>query len=162
MPDIIFMDIQMPVMDGRETAGRIWEAHGRDATIVVAISASTLDHERQEILQYGFDGFVPKPFRAEEIYSVIADRLNVTFEHEQPEAAVDDRPDFADVKIPEPLYAQMLEAAELYSVTELEQRFDQLAALGDREGHLADHLRQLRRNHDIDAIVGILKDIAHV
>ena len=43
-----------------------------------------------------------------------------------------------------------------YSVSELDRYFDELEGLGEREKRLADHLRELRRGHDIDEILKIL------
>ncbi len=53
----------------------------------------------------------------------------------------------------------MLEAAELYSVTELEGYFSEMEELGEGHQKLADHLRGLRRKHDIEAIISILQDV---
>jgi two-component system, sensor histidine kinase ChiS len=158
VPDIVCMDIRMPGMDGPSTARRIWEAYGRDAMKIVAVSASTLDHERQEILEMGFDGFVPKPFRAEEIYALLSDQLGTEFEHGDGAVREEEgKVDLTGVTIPEKLLEKMKRAAEIYSVSELDRYFDELDGLGEREKQLADHLRELRRGHDIDGILKILE-----
>ena len=54
-----------------------------------------------------------------------------------------------------------MEAAELYSVTELEAYFDQLADLGETEQRLAEHLRRLRRSHDLDTILKTVQEVQH-
>jgi CheY-like chemotaxis protein len=118
VPDIVLMDIRMPGTDGPSTAQRIWEAYGRDAMKIAAVSASTLDHERQEILAEGFHGFVSKPFRADEIYTLLEDLLGVVFEREQPIAGVTNQDiDLAGVVIPTDLLENMKRAAEIYSVS---------------------------------------------
>jgi signal transduction histidine kinase/ligand-binding sensor domain-containing protein/DNA-binding NarL/FixJ family response regulator len=158
IPDIVLMDIRMPGMDGPSTARRIWEAYGRNAMKIVAVSASTLDHERLEILEMGFDGFVPKPFRAEEIYTVLADQLGVVFERDDVAVGEDEAEvDLTGVTIPDELLEKMKRAAEIYSVSELDRYFDELDGFGEREKGLANHLRELRRGHDIDGILKILE-----
>lgn len=61
MPDLVLMDIQLPGMDGIE-ALKALRAEPRTATLpVVAITASVMQQDRQEILRAGFDGFIEKP-----------------------------------------------------------------------------------------------------
>ena len=159
--DIVFMDIRMPEMGGPEAARHIWEEVGRDVLKVVAVSASTLEHERQEVLEMGFDDFVPKPFRAEQVYGCLAKHLGVAFEYgEAGVVAEEAAPDLEGIRLPEALHARLLEAAELYSVTEMEGYFTEVADLGEEHRKLADHLRELRRKHDIESIIGILKNLA--
>ena len=161
VPDIVLLDIRMPGMDGPEVAEKIWEMLGRDALKVVAVSASTLEHEQLEIMALGFDDFLPKPFRTEQVYGCLAKHLNVEFEYaeESAEEGADGALDFSGVTLPEDLRTRLLEAAELYSVTELEGYFTEVATIGGEHRKLADHLRALRRNHDIDAIVHIIQGI---
>ncbi len=161
VPDIVFLDIRMPEMDGPEVARHIWEDLGRDALKVVAVSASTLEHEQQEILEQGFDDFVPKPFRTEQIYGCLAKQLGVVFEHGEGvvEGEAEEALELEGITLPEELHARLQEAAELYSVTELEGYFSEMAQLGEREQRLADHLRGLRRKHDIEAIISILQNV---
>ncbi|MFP6646455.1 MAG: response regulator [Candidatus Latescibacterota bacterium] len=87
-PDIVFMDIRMPQMDGMEAMKLLLDDPGRDAVKVVAVSASTLEHERQHYLGVGFEEFIGKPVRVGEIYACIADLLGVEFQF-----AGDDVPD---------------------------------------------------------------------
>ncbi len=159
-PDIVFLDIHMPQMDGPEAARRIWEALGRDALKIVAVSASTLEHEQQEFLEQGFDDFVPKPFRVEQIYGCLAKHLGVEFEYGEAGVVSEEAaPDLEGIRLPGDLHARLQEAAELYSVTELEGYFSEMEQLGEGHQQLADHLRGLRRKHDIEAIISILQDV---
>ncbi len=106
----------------------------------------------------GFDGFVPKPFRAEEIYALLSDQLGTEFERDDVAVREDEAEfDLTGVAIPEELLEKMQRAAEIYSVSELDRYFDELEEIGEREKRLADHLRELRRGHDIDGILKILE-----
>lgn len=58
-PDLILMDMQMPVMDGRE-AVRILRKKGYTGKIS-ALTASVLHQEAEQIIKDGFDYFIPKP-----------------------------------------------------------------------------------------------------
>ena len=159
--DILFLDIRMPEMDGPEAAGRIWEALGRDALKIVAISASALDHERREFLEMGFDGFIPKPFRTEQIYACLAELLGVEYEYVEPVEAVEEAPlDLEGIVLPEALFSRLRQAAELSSVTELEKALGEVETLGPEAGRLARHLRGLSQDFKMDEILGILEQMA--
>lgn len=86
-PDVIWMDIQMPTMDGYEATRRIRddEAAGLSAkrTVIIALTASAFDHDRDAILSAGCDDFVSKPYRDETLFQKIAEYLGVQFSHEE-------------------------------------------------------------------------------
>lgn len=60
-PDLILMDIRMPILNGFETIKKIKSKHEYNSIPIIAISASTLRNEVEEIFEKGFDGFLPKP-----------------------------------------------------------------------------------------------------
>ena len=160
--DIAFLDIHMPEMGGMEAAQRIWQDLGQNAPKVVAVSASTLDHERQTYLVTGFDGFIPKPFPAEEIYACLADLLGVEYEYAEPVAAVDESPlDLGGITLPEDLLQRLKEAAEFSSVTELDKTLDEVERFSPVAGRLAGRLRGLSQDFKMDEILGILEEIQH-
>ena len=68
-PDIIILDVEMPVMDGKET---FRELHARDPRLpVFLISGYAQNGEVQELLDKGALGFIHKPFRIEEVLTKI-------------------------------------------------------------------------------------------
>ena len=60
-PDLILMDIQLPGMGGIEALKALRADPATAALPVVAITASVMQQDRQEIMRAGFDGFVEKP-----------------------------------------------------------------------------------------------------
>ncbi|MDZ7934068.1 MAG: ATP-binding protein [Emticicia sp.] len=62
--DVIFMDIQMPEMDGIETTKKMRELYGKSLPKVVAMTAYSMQHDRERFLSEGMDDYVPKPIRA--------------------------------------------------------------------------------------------------
>ncbi|MBI2506071.1 MAG: response regulator, partial [Candidatus Latescibacteria bacterium] len=162
-PDIVFLDIRMPVLDGLAAVKLIQGNEAWKQVKVIAISASVLEHERQEYLQAGFDDFIDKPFSFERICQCLAQQLGVKFEYGKEEGEVVEgmEVDWSEVSLPGGLYAQLLEAAELYSVTELEHHFGALEALGGGPQRLAVHLRGLRNRHDLEAILQVVQQVQH-
>jgi len=152
-PDIVFMDIRMPVMDGIEATKQILEEFGRDRLKIVAISASALTHQQERYSEVGFDAFIAKPFLSDRIYDCLAKLLHVEYECE-----VEDSPelDFSEIVIPEELLQQLKEAAEIYNVTKLTDYLDEVEALGPAGKRLTEYLRILIRNYDMEAILTIL------
>jgi CheY-like chemotaxis protein len=72
--DVILTDNEMPSMGGLEAIRRIRArevATGRRRTPVVALSASAMIGDREKFLSAGMDAFLPKPFCAPELYSVL-------------------------------------------------------------------------------------------
>ncbi len=67
--DLIFMDISMPIMDGIE-ATKLLRANNL-STPIIALTAHTMDNDKEECLNAGMNDFVLKPMRINEISKVI-------------------------------------------------------------------------------------------
>lgn len=78
-PDLIWMDLRMPVMDGAEATRRIRQLPGGDKVKIVAVTASVFKEGQQEMLAAGMDDFVHKPYRFDEIYDCLAQQLDVKY-----------------------------------------------------------------------------------
>jgi CheY-like chemotaxis protein len=74
-PDIIFMDISMPEMDGRDAARAIRSAEaGRGRHVpIIALTAHAMDGDAEDILAAGIDRYMTKPLRRAAILSALAD-----------------------------------------------------------------------------------------
>ena len=73
-PDLIFMDISMPEMDGREAARAIRALEGgRSHLPIVALTAHAMDGDAEGILAAGIDRYMTKPLRKAAIAGVLAE-----------------------------------------------------------------------------------------
>jgi CheY-like chemotaxis protein len=71
--DIVLMDMDMPVMDGREATGRLREM-GFDRPII-ALTGLTENYARQECLDAGCDDYVAKPYDRNKLVKIIHEHL---------------------------------------------------------------------------------------
>lgn len=69
--DIIFMDIQMPIMDGIEALKRIRQDDLAPDTAIVALTANTFDKDVLHYLELGFNDVVPKPVRIDLVQRIV-------------------------------------------------------------------------------------------
>jgi PAS domain S-box-containing protein len=98
-PQLILMDVHMPVMDGLEATRRIKTDPRGKETIVVALTASALDTDREKVTQSGADGFIGKPCREGELLETIRTFLNVVYDYENVDDDVQGKPLAGDVSL---------------------------------------------------------------
>ncbi len=73
-PDLVLMDVNMPVLDGLETTQRLRRLEtreGRRRTPVIALTAASSDGERERCLAAGMDAFLKKPFDMQDLQDVL-------------------------------------------------------------------------------------------
>ena len=70
--DLVFMDIQMPVMGGVEACRRIRESHSAAALPILAVTANVMDHQLAEYRAVGMNGVIAKPLSPAAIVAEIA------------------------------------------------------------------------------------------
>ena len=83
-PDVILMDLRMPTMDGLEATRKIRQIPELQQVVIIAISASSFEHNRQECLDAGTDDFLSKPFRILKLLEMLRDHLQIELVFEAP------------------------------------------------------------------------------
>jgi CheY-like chemotaxis protein len=68
---IVFMDCQMPILDGYDTTHQIKQDPSFQEPVVVGLAASVVDRARQKCLAVGMDDYMAKPFSLEELESML-------------------------------------------------------------------------------------------
>jgi two-component system, sensor histidine kinase and response regulator len=75
--DLVFMDVQMPEMDGMEATAAIREEEKRtgEHVMVIALTAHAMKGDREKCLAAGMDGYLSKPIRPQELDDVLEEHL---------------------------------------------------------------------------------------
>ncbi|MGB7442718.1 MAG: response regulator [Coleofasciculaceae cyanobacterium] len=82
-PHLILMDMRMPVMDGYQATKRIKEMPQGQDTVIIALTASAFEEQKEAMLSVGCDDFMPKPFQEEILLEKISFYLGVRYLYEE-------------------------------------------------------------------------------
>ena len=81
-PDLILMDLQMPVLDGYEATKHIKRSD--KSIVIIAITASQFKEQKKFIFSSGCDDLMNLPFKEEDLWAKIARYLNVEYIYQTP------------------------------------------------------------------------------
>ncbi|MCQ8183328.1 ATP-binding protein [Methylomonas sp. SURF-1] len=151
-PHLIWMDRRMPNMDGMQATKAIRQLPGGDRVKIVAVTASAFMEQREEMLHAGMDGFIRKPYRAEEIYACMAEQLGLEFVYRTETAAARRETLTADMlaALPAELSGELRAALESLEHPRIAQALERI---GNLDRPLQEILAQLVDNFDYPAIL---------
>jgi signal transduction histidine kinase/CheY-like chemotaxis protein len=158
-PDLIWMDMRMPVMDGYKATRYIKQQPNGHKTVIIALTASAFEEQRAKIIEAGCDDFVPKPFLERVIFEKLTQYLGVKFiyatesstktSHSPPNAAITiTREDLSF--LPQKLVLDLHQAAIAVDAELIEQLITQIP--GEQQ-HIAQAISQMLSSYDFDAII---------
>jgi CheY-like chemotaxis protein len=161
-PDLIWMDIRMPVMDGREATRRIKQTEAGASTKIIALTAHALEEERREILASGCDDFLRKPYRDWEIFAALTKHLGIRFRY------ADDYHPGAEQNtctlsveqlhaLPREIIDELLSASELLDSPRI---LGVIQRIGDIDQELAKRLRDMVKNLQFKELLKVLDELA--
>ncbi len=86
-PHLIWMDLQMPVLNGYEAVQQIRFAQEEaTAPVMIALTANAFEETRTQALAMGCDDFVRKPFQVADVFEAMAQHLGVRYLYQTPPA----------------------------------------------------------------------------
>jgi signal transduction histidine kinase/DNA-binding response OmpR family regulator len=164
-PDLIFMDLVMPVKDGFEAIREIRAMPGAIARApIVAVSASAFDNTRTQSVAAGCDDFVTKPIRLDHIIEIVGRLLQLEWTHPS-EGATEissgrPRTDWGALRLPRSLARELYELALSGDVQLLSRRIVE-SRNGERSTTEAlDALAHLAQDYDTRALRAALRPLA--
>ena len=81
-PHLIFMDMRMPVLNGLDATRRIKAMPQGKKTVIIMLTASAFEEDRNAALSQGCDDFIHKPVRENQIFESLQKHLGVQFVYE--------------------------------------------------------------------------------
>jgi CheY-like chemotaxis protein len=154
-PHLILMDFRMPVMDGHEAIRLIRAMAGGADAKIIAVTASAMDDNRQELMGIGADDFIGKPFRESELFQKIHSQVGVHYLYaEDPTtAAQEEAAELTAESLatwPRDLIDPMREAVITADLDDLLARIDAVRA---RDPGIAQGLRRLAEGFQYQKLV---------
>ncbi len=157
-PQLVLMDFRMPVMDGHEAIRRIRAMPGGTESTVIAVTASALDENRQELMAVGADDFIGKPFREADLFQKIHDHVGIEYVYAEDPPI--DRPEETVSLTPDSLVGcspQLLESLRDAVITaDLDQLLERIRELEPFEPNAARGLRVLAEEFQYEKLLELL------
>ncbi|MDM8530452.1 two-component regulator propeller domain-containing protein [Anaerolineales bacterium HSG25] len=157
-PDLIWMDMRMPVLDGYEATKQIKATDIGQATTVIALTASVFEEERAVVLAAGCDDFLRKPFKDRDIFALMEKYLGVQYIYEQPEPSkmisTDSQTNLQNLQtalntLPPELLEKLHHAASHNNLSVMNSLIEQISHI---DNPLSDSLAALADDFDYDKI----------
>ena len=70
-PDLVLMDMMMPVLSGYEAVGELKADAATKDIVIVGLSAKAMATDMERATDVGIDGYITKPFRIAQVLSVV-------------------------------------------------------------------------------------------
>jgi PAS domain S-box-containing protein len=165
-PDVILMDMRMPVMDGLEATRRIRQHAGGTETVIIALTASAMNEDRLTVMQSGVNDFISKPCQEDELLRKMQAHLNLGYLYDGTEApgneagaalgsgprsvAIQD----ALLELPPEFARELRLAIQNGDKGRLDQLIEQI---GERDVAVSQALKHLADRYEYDALTHLLE-----
>lgn len=160
-PHLIWMDMRMPVMDGYEATRQIKRQSGVVKPVIIALTASVFEEQREKILDAGCDDFVAKPFTERVVFDKLTQHLGVKFiYHDESCSKIPQKLDRIEKNLKFKDLAQLSPAliAQLHQgaiAVDAEQIEESLAQIPDSQQYIARKIAKMLDEYDFDAIIDL-------
>ncbi|MGB6043684.1 MAG: ATP-binding protein, partial [Pirellulales bacterium] len=154
-PDVVLMDLVMPVMDGFEATRTIQNFSDKGSPIIIALSASVLQSDQQQSANAGCDDFIPKPVQAQVILDKLQLHLGLNWIYQSDNEVDSDAAAFGNLKAP-PL-DDLESLQQLAKMGDIQGVHRSLEAIASKDEALLPFVGEIRGKADRFELRGVTK-----
>lgn len=158
-PDLVITDLAMPVMNGFEMLKQLRRSEDLKHLRVIVSSASVSEIDQQKSLEMGGDDFLTKPVDAEELLTLLAKHLQLTWKYDANELSTSDNEESTTEVIP-PSAADLqilLELAQDGLLRELAETADKIGKKNRRYQSFIQEVIQLAKQFQTEKIEALIQ-----
>lgn len=156
-PELIFMDLQMPKMNGFEATRKIREQGNN--VIIIAASATASQSNRQKSKMAGCDDFIAKPIAIEEVQGLISLHLKLEWNHKK--NIRNNKNTFLNVNpkqmLPEKILKQLIQYADMGNPARFLKELEKLNTLENKYTLFVKKLDHMATDFKFQELIQILK-----
>ncbi len=162
-PEVILLDLYMPVMNGFEAAKRIRASEEIYNTTIIAVSASGFEDIRNKSFEAGSNEFLIKPIQLDELLELLRIYLHLEWiydeaeEKEYKESHQEQLQPEAALFLPQEAAEELLKLAQRGNIKKILAKLVELEGLGEQYLPLLDTLKTLAKNFQIDKILEMME-----
>jgi predicted ATPase/signal transduction histidine kinase/DNA-binding NarL/FixJ family response regulator/tRNA A-37 threonylcarbamoyl transferase component Bud32 len=160
-PALILTDLLMPVMTGFEAVQQIRQIPDLEQVVIIAVSASVFEMDKQKSRVAGCDAFLPKPVETEKLFALLETHLDLDWIYEQERIA--ENPAASQMATaplippPQEQLEVLYELAMLGRIRDIQEQANQLEQMDDKYIPFAHKLRDLAKAFEDEQIVALIE-----
>ena len=158
-PDIIFMDIKMPNVNGLEATKKIRKIPHLENTIIIAISANAFEYTIKESLEAGCNGFIPKPITIEKVIKEINKHLPIVWIYKnEKEISGKQKIESLNMKSNAHMFYKLCNLIEFGERSDIFKELDRIKNEEKDFLPFVDHVRKMVKNFQLISALKFIKD----
>ncbi len=168
-PDIVLMDMVMPVMTGFESVQEMRKLPLLNSVSIIAVTASVFETDKDKVMASVCNAFIAKPIEAEKLLLLLQAHLKfewVYSKNEEPSASTESHeppPDTVSMVLPAPNdLAILFDLAMMGDMIGIEEELDRLEHEDKRFISFGDKLRQLTSNFEEEQILAFIRQCREI
>ncbi|MEG3931041.1 PAS domain S-box protein [Microcoleus sp. T3_B1] len=161
LPHLILMDLRMPIVDGYTATKYIRERPQSQQTVIIALTASVLEEDREKVLRAGCNDFISKPFQQRELFDKLAKYLGVQYIYEvveqTPQKPLVETVSVEDISMMPPQWLEQMYQAAYYLDTEVMNEL--IVQIPESKASLSTALTDYINNFNSDRIMELIRPL---
>ncbi|MEC4983290.1 MAG: response regulator [Oscillatoria sp. PMC 1068.18] len=160
-PNLLLLDLQMPVMDGYQVVEEIKSNPSEQQPIIIALTANVLPVNKQNALAAGCDDFINKPLREEILLSKLSEHLGVRYVYKEDlptnvNSSLSSKLTKEDLQVMSSEWITQIHHAALLADDEKVRKL--IALIPEKDSDLSDALVGLVNNFRFDIIIDLIEE----